>query len=52
MARYEHLPIYKKAMDLAVYEEKIVRNFSRYHVHPGERAEGEEPRDCGGDHHD
>ena len=31
MARYEHLPIYKKAMDLAIYVEKIVRNFSRYH---------------------
>jgi len=31
MARYEHLSIYKKAMDLAVYLEKIVRNFSRYH---------------------
>jgi hypothetical protein len=31
MARYEHLPIYKKAMDLAIYFEKIVRNFSRYH---------------------
>jgi hypothetical protein len=25
MARYEHLPIYKKAMDLTVYVEKIVR---------------------------
>ena len=31
MARYEHLPIYKKALDLAVYFEKIVKNFSRYH---------------------
>jgi hypothetical protein len=31
MAQYEHLPIYKKAMDLAVYVEQIVRVFSRYH---------------------
>jgi hypothetical protein len=31
MARYEHLPIYKTAMDLAVYLEQIVRNFSRHH---------------------
>ena len=31
MARYEHLPIYKKAYDLNVYFEKIVRGFSRYH---------------------
>jgi hypothetical protein len=30
MARYEHLPIYKKAMDLTVYFEKTVRNFSPY----------------------
>jgi len=28
---YENLPIYKKALDLVVYFEKIVRNFSRYH---------------------
>jgi len=27
MARYAHLPIYKKAMDLTIYFEKIVRNF-------------------------
>ncbi len=31
MARYEHLPIYKTAMDLAVYVETVVRNFNRYH---------------------
>lgn len=31
MAQYEHLPIYKKAMDLAVYVENTVRGFSRYH---------------------
>ena len=31
MARYEHLPIYKKAMDLSIYLEEAVRNFSRYH---------------------
>jgi len=29
MARYEHLKIYKKAMEIALYFEKIVRNFSR-----------------------
>ena len=28
MARYEHLPIYKTAMDLAVYLEQVVRNFT------------------------
>jgi hypothetical protein len=29
MARYEHFPIYKRAMDLTIFFEKIVRNFSR-----------------------
>jgi len=31
MARYEHLPIYKQAMDIAIYFEKTVAGFSRYH---------------------
>lgn len=31
MARYEHLPIYKQAMDVAVHFEKLVTGFSRYH---------------------
>ncbi len=31
MARCEHLPIYKTAMDLTVYIETVVRGFSRYH---------------------
>lgn len=31
MARYEHLQIYKKAMDLTIHFEKIVRNLDRYH---------------------
>ena len=30
MAQYEHLPIYKAAMDLAVYIETQVKNMSRY----------------------
>jgi len=30
MAYYEHLPIYRKGMETAVYFENIVRNFSRY----------------------
>ncbi len=31
MAQYEHLPIYRKAFDMSVYIENIVRGFSRYH---------------------
>lgn len=31
MARYEHLPIYKDALALAVHLEKVVAGFSRYH---------------------
>jgi hypothetical protein len=31
MAQYEHLPIYQKAMALAVYLEKTVAGFDRYH---------------------
>jgi len=30
MAQYEHLPIYLKAMEVAVYFENTVRHFSRY----------------------
>jgi stage III sporulation protein SpoIIIAA len=30
MARYQHLPIYKSAMDLAQEMEKTIRNMSRY----------------------
>lgn len=33
MARYEHLPIYKQAMDVAVHFEKVVAGLSRYHKH-------------------
>lgn len=31
MARYEHLPIYKAALDLTVHLQKVVAGFSRYH---------------------
>jgi len=29
MARYEHLPIYKAALDLTVHFERVVAGFSR-----------------------
>ncbi len=31
MARFEHLPIYKAALDLTVQLELLVAGFSRYH---------------------
>ncbi len=31
MAKYEHLPIYRKAFTFLIYCETIVKNFSRYH---------------------
>ena len=31
MAAYEHLPIFKRTMDLSVLMEQIVLHFSRYH---------------------
>lgn len=31
MGYYENLPIYKKSLDVAVYFEGVVKNFSRYH---------------------
>ncbi|MBF0539485.1 MAG: four helix bundle protein [Nitrospirae bacterium] len=30
MAQYEHLPIYRKAFDMAIYIDNMVRGFSRY----------------------
>ena len=38
MAKYEHLPIYKGALELVVFLENAVRGFSRYHKYSiGER---------------
>ena len=31
MARYEHLPIYRKVFDLAVYIEQVTHGFSKHH---------------------
>lgn len=42
MARYEHLPIYKKALDVAVHFEKVAAGFSRYHKY----TLGTELRNC------
>lgn len=43
MVRYEHLPIYRAAFDLACTWKKLVRHFSRYHKY----TLPEEPRKCG-----
>jgi len=37
MARYEHLPIYKSALDLTVHMERVVAGFARYHTHAEHR---------------
>ena len=31
IARYEHLPIYKSALDMTVHFKRLVAGFSRYH---------------------
>ena len=31
MARYEHLPIFRKMMELTLFMEEVVRRFPRYH---------------------
>lgn len=48
MARHEHLPIYKAALDLTVHFEKLVAGFSRYHKYtPGtELREGSPCTQC------
>ena len=30
-SRYEHLPVYKKALEVAIYFESVVRGFDKYH---------------------
>jgi hypothetical protein len=41
MARYEQLPIYKKALELVVFLERAVRGFSRFHKYSiSERLRG------------
>ena len=37
---YENLPVYKRALDLKVHIEKVVKNFNRYHKY----ASGQELR--------
>ncbi len=33
LSAYEKLPVYKKALDLTVYFETVVKNFNRHHKH-------------------
>jgi len=43
MARYEHLPIYKAALDLTVHMEKVVAGFGCYHTRAGQRVARGQP---------
>lgn len=36
MARHEHLPIFKAALDITVHFEKLVAGYSRYHEYTRE----------------
>ena len=42
MAQYEHLPIYRKALELAIFLENCVKGFPRYHKY----ALGADLRNC------
>jgi len=42
MANTEHLPIFKRAYDLCLYLDQVVRGFPRYHKH----GLGADLRDC------
>ena len=51
MTRFDHLPLYKTTMDLAVYMETVVRGFSRYHKYTlGHTSSAAEPG-VGDGHH-
>ncbi len=42
MALYEHLPIYRKALELVIFMENCVKGFQRYHKY----ALGADLRNC------
>jgi hypothetical protein len=49
MARYENLPIYRKDVELTIYLETVVRNFSRYNKYTLSTLPSEmNPQDNGG----